>query len=71
MKTQHGRNCRRLSLLIAMALLVIAIASTGLVAHADADPAATPSVDITYKNLSYSDSTYMLFAVGYENFNPN
>ena len=35
------------------------------------EPSLIPTLEIGYKNLSYSDSVYVLFAVGYENFDPD
>ena len=69
MSQRSRRIGRCLSILLAMMLAVGVIASLSVV-QASADPTSTPSVEIAYKNLSYSDSTYMLFAVGYQNFNP-
>ena len=76
------KTVRRILCLLTV-LILAAVLAVGAFAHeARFDPedpqppegteSTEPSLEIAYKNLSYQDSTYLLFAVDYENVpNPN
>lgn len=70
MRHHHAENTLKkgLILLLSLAMLLTLLPGRALTASAQA---AEPALRISYYNLSYSSETFVMYAVGYENLDPN